>query len=771
MREIIIMKKISLILFTILLVFSCKLLDRIEEDKADVIITLDYSQASEKYRLNKFKSDAFNVKSIDEAKLVVYDIDYSYSTVRNNYTDIDGPSSNVGDFENSWVTGVENELDDISNGNCVVDSRYDLTISNNRASGEFELDAGVKYFLVGLFENGYLHYLGFSNIIDLNAGDSKTVTITIPPFYINYYPTASFIINPTSGTTSTTFAFDASGSSDGHDATSALQVRWDWDNNGTYDTNYNTTKITTHQYNSDGTFTAKLEVKDTGGLTAETTRVVSVQQSNTIVTFPDANFEALIRESLNKPSTDISPSDMATLTELDGSSRNINNISGIEYCTNLTWLNLYENQIIDINSLSNLINMESLTLWKNQITNISSLSELTNLTKLDVDSNYINNLSAITSLTNLDTLWIGYNPISDISPVSHLYSLELLGIYETQISDISALSDLTNLSYLNLHGNQISDIYPLSGLTNLYYLSIYSNQISDISPLSGLTNLSYLHMSTNQISDISPLSGLTDLFDLQIWSNQISDISSLSGLTNLSYLGASQNQISDISSLSGLTNLSYLHMSTNQISDISSLSGLTNLSYLSIFSNQISDISALSDLTDLVTLSLGSNQISDIGLLSGLINLDHLGLYYNQISDISVMGALTNLTSYLSLGGNQINDISALSGLTELQKLYLYENQISDISALSDLTDLVNLRLEYNQISDIYPLVQNSGIDNGDEVNLENNPLSSTSINTYIPQLENRGVTVYNGTGKIRSKIIDDPNHFEKFYESRKIIQ
>jgi hypothetical protein len=39
--------------------------------------------------------------------------------------------------------------------------------------------------------------------------------------------------------------------------------------------------------------------------------------------------------------------------------------------------------------------------------------------------------------------------------------------------------------------------------------------------------------------------------------------------------------------------------------------------------------------------------------------------------------------------------------------------------------------------------VNNSGMDDGDEVWLEDNPLSDTSIYEYIPALEERGVTVY----------------------------
>jgi len=90
----------------------------------------------------------------------------------------------------------------------------------------------------------------------------------------NTAPSASFTVNPTSGTTETVFQFDASGSSDAEDSVPALQVRWDWENDGEWDTNWSATKTASHRYSTTGMKTIKLEVKDTGGLTADTTKYV-----------------------------------------------------------------------------------------------------------------------------------------------------------------------------------------------------------------------------------------------------------------------------------------------------------------------------------------------------------------------------------------------------------------------------------------------------------------------------------------------------------------
>ncbi|MCF8231506.1 MAG: Ig-like domain-containing protein [Bacteroidales bacterium] len=92
----------------------------------------------------------------------------------------------------------------------------------------------------------------------------------------NTPPSASFTVSPSSGSTSTSFSFDASGSSDNEDPTSQLEVRWDFDGNGSWDTNWDTDKTENNQYSSEGTYTVKLEVRDTEGLTDQYTGSITV---------------------------------------------------------------------------------------------------------------------------------------------------------------------------------------------------------------------------------------------------------------------------------------------------------------------------------------------------------------------------------------------------------------------------------------------------------------------------------------------------------------
>ncbi len=149
-------------------------------------------------------------------------------------------------------------------------------------------------------------------------------------------------------------------------------------------------------------------------------------------------------------------------------------------------------------------------------------------------------------------------------------------------------------------------------------------------------------------------------------------------------------------------------------------SDLNNLSALDASEREITNLEGIQYCTALTDLRLNKNQISDITKLSGLTNLKQLILSNNLISNIQSIANLKNLTN-LYMDTNQISDISAVSGLTNLKDVYFWDNQISDIS----------------------PLVNNSGIGSGDEVELRNNPLSSTSCSTYIPKLEAKGVLVF----------------------------
>ena len=192
---------------------------------------------------------------------------------------------------------------------------------------------------------------------------------------------------------------------------------------------------------------------------------------------------------------------------------------------------------------------------------------------------------------------------------------------------------------------------------------------------------------------------------------------------------------------SDMETLTRLTAGNANISNLIGLEAATHLTELNLWDNNISDISAVVGLTNLTGLGLGGNSVTDISPVAGLANLTLLHLPSNPVGDISFVAGLTNLT-YLNLNRTDISDISPIAGLTHLTDLYLGENNITDISHLTGLTDLRLLWLQHTNISDLAPLVTNTGLGSGDEVKVDGNPLSYTSINTHIPTLRERGVVV-----------------------------
>jgi hypothetical protein len=181
--------------------------------------------------------------------------------------------------------------------------------------------------------------------------------------------------------------------------------------------------------------------------------------------------------------------------------------------------------------------------------------------------------------------------------------------------------------------------------------------------------------------------------------------------------------------------------------DISSLLGIEhcgNLSYLILGYNRIIDISSLSSLTNLIFLDLQNNIVSNSTGLGGLTKLEELYLNSNRISDISPLSTLTNLTN-LNLGDNLISSLDPIAGLTKLEELGLQGNQISNITSLTPLIQLDDLRLSHNLVDDISPLTANSGISQGDYVDLSYNNLDLTagsSDRANIQELIDRGAEV-----------------------------
>ena len=139
----------------------------------------------------------------------------------------------------------------------------------------------------------------------------------------------------------------------------------------------------------------------------------------------DPKLEEAIRVAINKPDGVILFSDLEGLTRLYAVGRSIENIYGLQYCTNLESLYLSHNfHITDLSPLSGLNNLSGLWLGTNQITDLSPLSGLNNLSSLYLEYNEITGLSPLSGLSNLAWLYIITNSLNATS--CNVYIPELI---------------------------------------------------------------------------------------------------------------------------------------------------------------------------------------------------------------------------------------------------------------------------------------------------------------------------------------------------------
>ena len=275
------------------------------------------------------------------------------------------------------------------------------------------------------------------------------------------------------------------------------------------------------------------------------------------VHIPDPLLRAAIAEELGKSANaPITAEDMKRLTLLDVRNKDIRDLTGLQFATNLWRLVLDNNPVTDLSPIVELINLRSLAFdginQSGDAVDLSPIAGLINLEDLNLPD--AADLSPLAGLSNLRVLFFsGHDDsISDLSPLAGLVHLELIHGGGISVSDLSPLAGLTKLRHLYLPGGDISDLTPLAGLTNLEELYLFNNRISDISPVAGLTNLNRLGINSNRISDISSLAGLSNLKWMNLHNNKISEISVLGGFTNLTWLDVSENEISDLTPLDGL---------------------------------------------------------------------------------------------------------------------------------------------------------------------------------------------------------------------------
>ena len=181
----------------------------------------------------------------------------------------------------------------------------------------------------------------------------------------------------------------------------------------------------------------------------------------------------------------------------------------------------------------------SLNIEGKNLTDISGIEYFTNLTSLDCGKNQLTALP-VENLTNLTSLRCNNNQLKEL-PVENLTNLTLLYCSYNQLTELP-VEKLTNLTELSCSYNQLKEL-PVESLTNLTSLYCDNNQLAAL-PVENLTLLEQLNCGTNLLAELD-IENLTQLKNLYCGDNQLTALS-VGSLTNLAVLDCSENRLTEL---------------------------------------------------------------------------------------------------------------------------------------------------------------------------------------------------------------------------------
>ena len=351
---------------------------------------------------------------------------------------------------------------------------------------------------------------------------------------------------------------------------------------------------------------------------------------------------------------------------------NLKNRTNLGYTTNLsdsqlktiTFLSCYNLGITRTNGLEKMTSLTSLFLIENPLTSID-VSKNTALTKLEVSD---------TPLTNLD--------------VSKNTALTDLTVYRNKLTSIDVRNN-TALTSLDVGANQLTSIDVSKNIV-LTELSVSSNQLTSID-VSKNTKLTKLLVSKNKLPNLD-VSKNTVLTDLDVFENQLTylDVSKNMVLVDLN---VSRNQLTSLD-VSKSTALTKLHVGNNQLTylDVSKSTALTKLD---VSNNQLTYLD-VSKNTKLTRLWVSINQLTNIDVRNNTA-LTELSVGWNSLTSIDV--SKNTALTFLDVSYNQLTslDVSKSTALTELRS---YDNQLTYLNLLNN-TKLSDLYLSGNNFSNV----------------------------------------------------------------------
>ncbi len=422
----------------------------------------------------------------------------------------------------------------------------------------------------------------------------------------------------------------------------------------------------------------------------------SLYAQTAVTLIPDENFE---QELINLGYDDVLDGEVLT--------SNINTITSI----NITY-----SDIDDLTGIEDFTALQTLNVTSNNLTSI----DLTPLTNLVYANLYYNDLTTIdiSNLTNLQTLYVHYNNLSSID-VSTNTGLTKINVANNDLSTID-VSNNTILDNLNIANNDVTEI-DISNNTSLVNLDISYNSFStfDLSSesitwlkmegiafstidLSNLPNLINLDCDFTAITSLD-LSNLSDLLYLYCSNTNLTSLD-ISNNLNLKWLYCYNNDNLSELTLNAAESFIKLNCSNNSLTELD-LSGYENLQSVDCSDNNLTSVSFSESNNSLVTFKCKNNALTSLNFSVGDFSLiSTISAENNNLTQVNLWEV--PLGNFINFNFTNNDDLSCVlldeAGISSSNSNSIYLDDSSELS--SECTFLSTPSFDANAIAVVNPV-------------------------------------------------------------------
>lgn len=457
------------------------------------------------------------------------------------------------------------------------------------------------------------------------------------------------------------------------------------------------------------------------------------------VNIPDTYLKAALIERKVDINNDgiISRGELGSVTSLELICDNCLDLTGLEYATKCTGLDLMYCEIKSIAPLSNLTELKYLNISETSVTDLSPLANCTKLESLQAEYSYISDLTPLAGLQKLNDLYLEHCYVTDIHALIGLNALDNLNIDENYLDETPSSTDMADIATLRTKG---VNLYSFDGTQRK--VSVSYDGAEKGSPQK--SSESVWHGGVAVLPTVQEMD--STLFTFAGWDSNNDGVKDFDpgdaytvngnpskAVTFTALYNATDEAKIEVNIPDAMLK-TYYHLDRDKDGKITrgdlgmmryldltppssnyyihSLSGLEyakNLVSLDMYYQDVSNLWSLQTMTKLQSLNICCSYPTSLEPLRNMTEMRELHVCGSGISDISPLVNMTKLTN-LYMDGTKVSDISVFAGMRQLTEVWLYGDMITDASQLLALPPC-QLHVQYNYLnltegSDDYNVIQ-----------------------------------------------------------------